>query len=58
MSEPRMTRDERDKGIDARGEEARVYYERAMREAQSILASGRRDYCERRRVGFIHPKDH
>ena len=57
MSEPRMTREERDKGIDARGEAAKVYYARAMREAEDILASGRKDYNTRRRIGFVHPKD-
>ena len=52
-----MTREERDKGIDARGEAAKVYYARAMREAEDILASGRKDYNTRRRIGFVHPKD-
>lgn len=37
-----MTRDERDRGIDMRGPEAQAYYERAIKEAESILESDRK----------------
>lgn len=42
MSYSRMSREERDKGLDLRGDEAVEYYNRAMDEAASIIESGRK----------------
>ena len=56
-SEARMSREERDRGLDARGEEAEVYYAKAMREAGEILKAGRSGYYStRRRIGFSRPE--
>ena len=53
MSEARMSREERDRGLDARGAEAKVYYAKAMREAGEILKAGRSGYYStQRRIGF------
>ena len=42
MVEPRMTRDELDHGLDMQGPEGQAYYERAIKEAESILESDRK----------------
>ena len=44
MSYSRMSREERDKGLDLRGDEAVEYYNRAMDEATSIIESVRKGY--------------
>lgn len=45
-----MTHEERDRGLTARGEEARIYYERAMREARAALADHDRARARSRRA--------
>lgn len=57
MSEPRMSREERDRNLDLRGADARAYYNRQMREADRVIISGQRAYEAGRRAGFVHPKD-
>ena len=52
-----MSREERDRGLDARGTEAKAYYAKAMREAGEILKAGRSGYYStQRRIGFSRPE--
>ena len=53
MTDVRMNNDDRERGVSASGPEAQAYYERAMKEARTILDSSRRGYfASRRRVAF------
>lgn len=46
----RMTREERDRGVDALGEEAKEYYLKAMEEAREMIEVERRFRRKQRKI--------